>query len=112
MSHGIGMNRTATQHRRPTLFVVERFWPGVTVEGLRAAETSGWPDDVRPIGWMLIPDDETVLAVLEASSVQSVIAAESGRRMPIPCARVLPVIIGGQFGPGPSPDTGSGPGGS
>ena len=62
----------------PGRFLVERYRPGLTIEGLRAGEAAirraclevtreGHP--VRYLGSTFVPDEEAVLAVFEAEAV-------------------------------------------
>ncbi len=84
---------------RPRRFVVERYAPELTLEGMRAGEVrarraaaavtrSGHP--VRYVGSIVIEAEETIFSVFEADAPESV--AEVNRRACLPFDRVVPVV--------------------
>ncbi len=81
------------------LYLVERYWPGVTEPGLRTALSriaqavsemarAGVP--VRYLRTTLIPGEESVLCLFEGSSADDV--AEANRRAGVQFDRISPVI--------------------
>lgn len=85
--------------RRPGRFVVERYAPELTLEGMRAGEVrarraaeavtrAGHP--VRYVGSIVIEAEETIFSVFEADAPESV--AEVNRRACLPFDRVVPVV--------------------
>jgi hypothetical protein len=83
----------------PRTFVVERFWPGVTLGQLeaaleRAAIVGGALDDegrhVTHAHCTLIPEDETVVCVFEAETAQDV--AELNRRAEFSFDRIAEAV--------------------
>lgn len=105
------MDGSATPHDGRRLFIVERFWPGVTLDAVRMRALPGSSAGVRPIGWMLIPDDETVLTIVESPTAEAVVAAELRRSVPLPYSRVLVAHLGGPAGSGAMPLSHMGSGG-
>lgn len=85
-----------------TTFLVERYWPGVDEETLRAAlprleqaagtlTRGGRPVD--HIGSLLMPADEVVFSVIRADS--EAIVRELNRRADLPVDRISPITAHG-----------------
>jgi hypothetical protein len=72
-------------------YLVECYWPGVS-EALLAEsmDVAARADGVRHLESLLIPADEIVLAVFEASSTESV--GEATRAAALPCERVIEIV--------------------
>lgn len=85
-------------------FIVERYWPGVTVADVRLASAAlqAGQGDVRYLGSILMPEDEVALFRFVAASAEEVLAATepAGLR----CDRVVRAIFIG-------PDDGQPPAG-
>jgi hypothetical protein len=72
-------------------YVVECYWPGVDEPRLRSAVEQLPPgDDASWVSSILIPDDEIVLCVVEATSADAVRA--SAQRVGLPAERVVTCI--------------------
>ena len=80
-------------------YVVERYWPGVTQESLRAAtrrlsrsatETTRHGSPVRHVRSTLIPGEEYVVCVFEATSAGAV--REVNQRADVPFERVVEAV--------------------
>lgn len=80
-------------------FLVERYWPGLTLERLKATEAKvrrasaavsreGHP--VRYLGSTFVPEEESVLAVFAAEAAEWVV--EVNRRAGLPVDRVVAVV--------------------
>jgi hypothetical protein len=75
-------------------FIVERYWPGVTVADVRLAEAAlraADGADSRYLGSILMPGDEVVLFRFDAVSAEQV--AASGARAGLRCDRVVPAVF-------------------
>lgn len=98
------MNEHRRSHRQPRqLFLVERFWPGVTpaladtatariraVAGALAAHGAG----VRHLRSDLLPADEVVVSIIEAASLSSVVAVH--RQAGYPADRISEAVSVGR----------------
>ncbi len=82
-----------------TTFVVERYWPGVTIgmveaviarEAALAREMSSEGRSVRVLHTTLVQGDETVISVVAAESEADV--AELGARSGRPADRIVPAV--------------------
>ncbi len=80
-------------------YLVERYWPGVTIERLLqalershrvTAEMSNEGTRVRDISSILIPDEEVVFSVYEGPSAAAV--RELNERADIPVSRIAEAI--------------------
>ena len=80
-------------------YIVERYWPGVTLERLRSSELEAYRAvadlrasgrRIRYLGSTLIPAEECVLSVYEAESHESI--AEANRRAGLTFARIVEVV--------------------
>ncbi len=89
-----GRNVPATE-----LYLVERYWPGVTERELRAAvsrvgralaDLARRGISVRYLKSTLVPGEESVLCLFEGSSADDV--AEANRRAGVQFDRISPVI--------------------
>jgi hypothetical protein len=75
-------------------FIVERYWPGVTVADVRLAEAAlreAGGADTRYLGSILMPGDEVVLFRFDAVSAEQV--AASGARAGLRCDRVISAVF-------------------
>lgn len=88
--------------RRTTLYLIERFWPGVTADGANAAAASldaavaasgSTARRVRHLRSGLVPADEVVWSVVEADSEAAVIAVTT--RACYPVDRISETIVVG-----------------
>lgn len=94
---------TATRSPRPTtLYLLERFWPGVTTDsavrataGLAAAAAASASRGVRHLRSGLVPADEVVWSMLEADSEDSVIAVTTEARYPVDRISAT-IVVGGK----------------
>ena len=85
-------------------YLVERYWPGVTIERLLRAlqrgrqvmeQMGGEGTQVRDISCILIPTEEVVFSVYEAPSVA--IVRQLNERARIPASRIVDAIdMGGR----------------
>jgi len=87
-----------------SLYLVERFWPGVTAAEARAAvrrldaaagRSGGGASSVRHLRSGLIPRDELVWSMVEAASGEAVIAVASAARHPIDRISET-IVVGGK----------------
>jgi hypothetical protein len=80
-------------------YLVERYWPGVTIERLLAAlergrrvieEMSGEGTPIREVSCTLIPDEEVVFSLYEGPSAIAV--GQLNQRADIPISRIVEAI--------------------
>lgn len=80
-------------------FLVERYWPGVTEASLSAAVSrlteavramAGRGRIVRHLLTTLVPEEESVLCLFEASTAEDV--AEANRLAAFPVHRIVPAV--------------------
>lgn len=84
-------------------FLIERFWPGVTPAGARAAARrldaaaagSGSGDRVRHVRTGLLPNDEVVWSMVEARSAEAVIAVTTLASHPVDRISET-IVVGGR----------------
>ncbi len=83
----------------PTTFVVERYWPGVTIgmveaviarEAALAREMSAKGRSISVLHTTLVAGDETVISMVVAESEADV--AELGERSGRPADRIVPAV--------------------
>jgi hypothetical protein len=94
------MRRTSPSNPEPlSRFVVERYAPGLTLEGVRsleprfrraAASVRRTGRAVRYVGSIVITAEETVFSVFEADGAETV--AEVNGRVALPFDRIVPVV--------------------
>jgi hypothetical protein len=81
-------------------YLVERYWPGVTIERLLRAhqrsrqvmeQMGGEGTSIRSISSTLIPSEEVVFSVYEAPSAAAV--RQLNERAAVPVSRVVEAII-------------------
>lgn len=81
-------------------YLVERYWPGVTIERLLEAlergrrvmeEMSGQGTHIREVGCTLIPSEEVVFSVYEGPSAVAV--RQLNERAGIPLSRIVEAIV-------------------
>jgi hypothetical protein len=92
-----------THEQRPSrlihLFLIERYWPGVTASraaiaaGRLDAEAAATTGPVRHLRTGLVPDDELVWSMVEAESRDAVIAVTA--RASYPVDRISETIVVG-----------------
>ena len=80
-------------------YLVERYWPGVTIERLLAAlergrrvieEMSGEGTLIRDVSCTLIPDEEVVFSLYDGPSVIAV--RQLNQRAGIPVSRIVEAV--------------------
>jgi hypothetical protein len=78
-------------------YVVERYWPGVTVDKLQRSLDDAWPDGalsveepVRYLGSLLFPSDEVVFYLFDGPSSEAV--EEVSRHARLHFERVLECV--------------------
>jgi hypothetical protein len=94
---------TVTRPSRPTnLFLLERFWPGVTTDSavdaaasLAAAAAASSPGRVRHLRSGIVPADEVVWSMVEADSEAAVIAVTTLARYPVDRISAT-IVVGGK----------------
>ena len=81
-------------------YLVERYWPGVTIERLQAAlergqrvieEMAGEGTPIRDVSCTLIPGEEVVFSVYEGPSATAV--QQLNERPGIPFSRIVEAIV-------------------
>ncbi len=81
-------------------YLVERYWPGVTIEWLLEAlergsrvmeEMSGKGTQLRHINSILLPGEEVVFSVFDGASAAEV--GEFNERAGIPVSRIVDAIV-------------------
>ena len=86
------------------MYLVERYWPGVTSELLLEAlnrcrrvmaEMSGEGMRVRGISWILIPREEVVFSMYEGASTDAV--CQLNERADTPISRIVEAIVVGDW---------------
>jgi hypothetical protein len=89
------------EHRQPRRYLVERYWPGLTLDGLRRDEASiraaaqrvtGGGRRTTFLGSTFVPSEGTVLSVFEAGDEAWVL--EVNRLAGVPVHRILDVVDG------------------
>lgn len=87
-----------------TLYLVERFWPGVTAARAEAAarrlhaaanRSGRGSSAVRHVRSGLLPDDEVVWSIVEAGSGDAVIAVTTRARHPVDRISET-IVVGGK----------------
>ena len=97
-------------------FLVERYWPGVDLDALRAAlhrleaAAEAMSSDGRPVGHVasiLMPDDEVVFSLITADHM--LVVKELNERAGVPADRIAEAIALLGERPEPRPNEGSRP---
>jgi hypothetical protein len=73
------------------IVIVERFWPGVTLEGLRVSGLESAGRGLDSLGSIVVLADELVLSLFKGSAVDDV--AVLSRRSRLPFVRVVPATL-------------------
>lgn len=81
----------STYRPATSVLVVERYWPGVTVQRFLESPAGASPARIRALGSILVPEDDSVLSVFIGGTVDEV--ADLNRRDRLPFIRIVPAFL-------------------